>query len=107
MALEAGGYGLAIGVEYGRQLPRTIPFLTADSIRTAALETAAGIWSNALASASGPLPSWALGFIGRELVLQGQAILYIDTSMGRVRFVPVWHSDIDGISPFPETWTYR
>ncbi len=27
--------------------------------------------------------------------------------MGVLRFVPVWFADIDGSSPFPETWTYR
>ena len=87
--------------------PRTIPYLTEDAIRTSALETAAGIWANALASAAGPLPSHVLAFIGRELILRGQAILYLDTSMGVLRFVPVWYADVDGSSPFPETWTYR
>ena len=78
-----------------------------DATRTAALETAASMWSNALASASGPLPSDCLAWLGRELILRGQGVLLIDTSMGRLRFVPVWHVDIDGYGPFPEAWTYR
>lgn len=81
--------------------------LLEDTTRTAALETAASMWSNALASASGPLPSDCLAWLGRELILRGQGVLLIDTSMGRLRFVPVWHVDIDGFGPFPEAWTYR
>ena len=78
-----------------------------DAARTAAMETAASMWSNAFASASGPLPADCLAWLGRELILRGQGVLLIDTSMGRLRFIPVWFADIDGYGPFPEQWTYR
>lgn len=78
-----------------------------DATRTAALETAASMWANALASASGPLPSDCLSWLGREIILRGQGVLLIDTSAGRLRFVPVWHVDVDGFGPFPEAWTYK
>ena len=79
-----------------------------DAARTAALETAASMWANAFASASGPLPSDCLAWLGREIILRGQGVLLIDTSMGRLRFIPVWYVDIEGNgSPFPEQWTYR
>lgn len=78
-----------------------------DATRTAAIECAGSMWANALGSASGPLPSDCLAWLGRELILRGQGVFLIDTSMGRLRFVPVWHVDIDGYGPFPEAWTYK
>ena len=78
-----------------------------DATRTAALETAAGVWSSALGSAQGPLPADCLAWLGRELILRGQGVFLIDTSMGRLRYIPVWHVDIDGYGSFPEAWTYK
>ena len=78
-----------------------------NATKTAALECAASMWANALGSAQGPLPSDCLAWLGRELILRGQGVFLIDTSMGRLRFVPIWHVDIDGYGPFPESWTYR
>ena len=96
-----------LSVLSGAGLPVGAMGLIEDATRTAALETAAQMWSSALASAQGPLPSDCLAWLGRELILRGQGILLIDTSMGSLRFIPVWHVDIDGYGPFPESWQYR
>ena len=96
-----------LSVLSGGGLPVGAMGLIEDVSKSAALETAASMWANAMGSASGPLPSDCLSWLGRELILRGQGVLMIDTSMGRLRFIPVWQVDIDGFGPFPESWKYR
>ena len=97
-----------LSVLAGGGLPVGAGTLIEDAASSAALQCAASLWSNAMASASGgPLPADCLAFIGREIILRGQAVLLLDTSMGSLRFIPVWNVDVSGHNPFREQWDYR
>ena len=48
-----------------------------------------------------------LGFIGRELIRNGETVLYLAVEGGRLRAWPCADWDVNGQGPDPMTWTYR
>ena len=80
----------------------------------AALETAAGLWRRAFASATvepstavtRPLtPEW-LGWIGQELVLRGEALAVLEVERGRLALLPVGDFTVTGKAS-RQSWRYR
>ena len=77
----------------------------------AALETAAGLWARAFASAelSSPIPAVSPSFlasVARQLVRRGESLWAIDVRRGEIVLRPAGSWDIEGGSD-PETWFYR
>ena len=78
---------------------------------TAAMETAAGLWSRAFASAelSTPIAAvtpFVLASIGRELVRRGESLWAIAVRRGEIELRPAGSWDIAGGSN-PKSWVYR
>ncbi|MDE0190751.1 MAG: phage portal protein [Gammaproteobacteria bacterium] len=89
--------------------------LSANASATAALETAAGLWGRAFASASvenaptgvrDALTPDCLGLIGRTLVRTGEIVLRITVERGTVYLLPTSYHHVLG-GPDPMTWTYN
>ena len=77
----------------------------------AALETSAGLWARAFASAelSPAIPAVTpsvLASVGRELVRRGESLWAIDVRRGQIELRAAGSWDIAG-GPHPETWQYR
>ena len=77
----------------------------------AALETAAGLWSRAFASAEvlPAIPAVSPSFlasVARQLVRCGEAVWAIDVRRGEIVLTPSASWDVAG-SPDPESWVYR
>ena len=80
----------------------------------AALETAAGLWARAFASAEVSGPAWAqsaitpqtLALIARDLIRRGESVHQIDVTEGELILRPVGSWDVRG--PWREAdWKYR
>ena len=83
---------------------------------TAALETAAGLWARAFASATvedappavaAALTPDVLALIARNLVRRGEAIHAIEVMGGEIRLVPVGDFDVQSGGWDESTWSYR
>ena len=84
-----------------------------DIMAVAAVETAAGLWGRAFASAkvepdgnrqtAGITPS-VLEMIGRQLIRRGEVVFQIVVSAGAVRLIPAASFSVMG---GPEGWTYE
>lgn len=76
-----------------------------------AVETAAGLWSRALATATvagAPVGAPWLAQVGRDLARQGEAIYLADVARtGGLRLLRADVSDVDGDGPDPADWWYR
>ena len=74
-----------------------------DVLRTSAVETAARIWSGALASASvtggrGALEPWIMAMTGRQLIRTGEIVFVIEVRGGAVTLYPVTEFEVlDGM----------
>ena len=84
-----------------------------DPLRSAALETAAGIWGRALSSAKvSPEPAAAvltppiLAMIGRSLIRTGQVLFVVDVLDGRRVLTPASSWDVLG-SASPASWRFK
>ena len=78
---------------------------TTASAKIATIETCARLWEFAFSTGvSKALPPWALGRIGRELVLRGHSVWWKSTASG---LLPVSDVDVRGVSASPDRWRYR
>ena len=85
--------------------------------KTAALESAAGLWGRAFASASvtnappdaiAALSAICLAQIGRDLIRRGESLLGISLSAnGALMLTPAATWDVSGANADPSTWIYR
>ena len=83
--------------------------------QTAAVEAAAGLWARVLSCAevipagnaalAGVTPDF-LAWVGRALILRGEAVAMIDVAEGEARLLPCLGHDVDGQAD-PGTWVYR
>ncbi len=86
--------------------------LPAVAEQLAAVETAAGLWARAFASATvtpdiPALTPTVLGSIGRQLAVQGEGVYMLDTGIdGALVLRPCVSWEIHG-GPNPELWTYQ
>ena len=86
-----------------------------DALQTAAVETCAGLWARALASADlsgGNFATQAirpetLALIGRELIRSGSLAFAIDVAGGRVALRPAAAFEVAGGGTDPRAWVYR
>ena len=82
----------------------------ADASKTAVLEACAGLASRAFACAmvdgSPAVTPEIMGLVGRQLVQNGECVLLIDTSRGRIELLPVAFWDVQG-GANPADWWYR
>ena len=79
---------------------------------TAAVESCAGLWARAFASAEvspavPPLTPATLARIARSLIVNGESLHLIEVAAGRIHLIPVGSWDVLGDSPDPATWRYR
>ena len=78
--------------------------------RTAALETAAGLYARAFAAATitgaPDIDAAMLAAVGRDLVRQGESVWRIHVAGGAIRFAPTSSHDVRG-GWNPATWRYR
>ena len=87
---------------------------TGKAAQTAALETCAGLWARAFASArikpesavTEAVTPAVLALIGRDLIRRGESVHEIRIIRGRVRIIPVGSWDVRG-SWDAERWVYR
>ena len=83
-----------------------------DIAATAAVETAAGLWGRAFASAkvepetrqTAAITPAVLEMIGRQLIRRGEVVFQISVSDGAVRLIPAASFSVMG---GPEGWTYE
>ena len=94
-------------------LTAAIGATTANAWAAGAIETASGLWSRALSTATVepaglPIGTRWLAEVGRDLARRGEAIYLTDIAPGgRLRLLRASTADVWGDGPDPETWWYR
>ena len=84
-----------------------------DPLRTASVETAAGIWGRSFASvkvepdtAAAVLTPSIMNLIGRELIRTGEILFRVSVTDGKRMLTPASHWDVQG-NPEPSTWRFK